>query len=215
MTIATVTTWLFTLWSLTFSSSGVPQWLSPTAIRNEMESQRRSPLLVQANNTCEGVAILDAETCAGDGWEPEEEALYQQINDYRVAYGLPVVPRSPALTKLANRHVLDLSKNIGHLTHSWSDCSYDPNNPRTYACSARAPKRLGIRYSGRVYENAHYNAFGATAASAFRGWSHSPAHNALILNQSNWHDNEWRAMGIGIYGQYAVMWVGQKRDRSQ
>lgn len=163
---------------------------------------------------CQGEVILDADQpCPGDGWEPEEEELYQLINEYRVQYGLPVVPRSSRLTLVANRHVRDMVENIGYLTHSWSDCNYDANNPDTYSCSSRAPRRLGTGFRGKSYENAHFNPGGATAESAFAGWSRSRDHNALILNQSNWYDNEWDAMGIGIYRQYAVLWVSERRDR--
>lgn len=165
---------------------------------------------------CQGEAILDADRpCPGDEWEPEEEELYRLINDYRQQHGLPVVPRSPILTLVANRHVRDMDQNIGYLTHSWSDCTYDAADPSTYACSSRAPRRLGTRFRSKAYENAHFNPAGATALSAFRGWTQSPDHNALLLNLSNWHDNEWESMGIGIYRQFAVMWVSERRDRSR
>lgn len=161
---------------------------------------------------CANTDILAAPNCIGDGWEPEEEQLYNLINQYRSQYDLPPVPRSASLTLLANRHVLDIAHNIGYLTHSWSDCPYDPDDRDTLSCSSWSPQRLGTRYRGRAYENAHYNSRGATAASALRGWQDSPPHNALILNLSNWRNNRWRAMGIGIYQQYVVLWVGEERD---
>lgn len=170
---------------------------------------------LEESETCRGKAILDADQpCPGDSWEQEEEKLYQLINDYRVQHGLPVVSRSPRLTLVANRHVRDMVENLGYFTHSWSDCDYDANDPDTYACSSRAPRRLGTGFRGKAYENAHFNPAGATAESAFAGWSRSRDHNALMLNLSNWSDNEWEAMGIGIYRQYAVMWVSERRDRS-
>ncbi len=188
-----------------------PDAPDPDASDPDAPARDDDPLL-----TCQGEAILDADRpCPGDGWEPEEEELYRLINDYRQQHGLPVVPRSPILTLVANRHVRDMDQNIGYLTHSWSDCRYDAADPSTYACSSRAPRRLGTRFRSRAYENAHFNPAGATALSAFRGWTSSPDHNALLLNLSNWHDNEWESMGIGIYRQFAVLWVSEQRDRSR
>ncbi|MBF2047872.1 MAG: CAP domain-containing protein [Elainella sp. C42_A2020_010] len=161
---------------------------------------------------CSGQAIFNAIQCQGDGQELEEARLHELVNQYRAEQGLPPIPRSPSLDLLANRHVLDIALNIGQLTHSWSDCDYNPSDLRTLNCSSRAAQRLGTAYPGKVYENAHYNARGATAASALRGWQNSPSHNALLLNLNNWRNSRWRAMGIGIYRQYAVLWVGEERD---
>lgn len=161
---------------------------------------------------CRGQAIFTDTNCTGDGWEPEEERLYTFVNQYRAEFDLPPIPRSPSLTLLANRHVLDMAYNIGHLTHSWSNCPYNTRNRRTLTCSSDAAWRLGTKYPGKAYENAHYNSRGATAESALRGWQNSPAHNALMVNLNNWRDDDWKAMGIGIYKQYAVLWVGEDRD---
>jgi len=161
---------------------------------------------------CSGQEIFDATNCLGDGEEPEEANLHDLVNAYRAEYDLPPIPRSPSLDLLANRHVLDMAFNIGHLTHAWSNCPYDPNDKETLYCSSRAPQRIGTRYPGKAYENAHYNSRGATAASALHGWQNSPPHNALMINLNNWRDNRWQAMGLGIYKQYAVLWVGGARD---
>lgn len=181
------------------------QTLLPTAAAQLSDEPSAMP-------ECSGQEILEASNCAGDGEEPEEAKLHQLVNQYRAAYDLPPIARSPSLDLLANRHVLDIARNISYLTHSWSDCPYDPNDRTTLSCSSRAPQRLGTRYPGKAYENAHYHSRGATAASALRGWQNSPPHNALIINLNNWRDNEWKAMGLGIYRQYAVLWVGEARD---
>lgn len=175
-------------------------------------AQDRTQDRTQTGNPCTGSQVLSAVSCAGDGWEPEEARLSELINEYRAEHDLPPIPQSASLTLLANRHVLDMFYNIGSLTHSWSNCSYDPNDRQTFYCSAYAPQWIGTAYPGQAYENAHLNLSGATARSAIRGWQTSPAHNALILNQYNWQDNRWRAMGVGIYRQYAVLWLGEDRD---
>jgi hypothetical protein len=171
--------------------------------------------VTQDVSQCRGQMILTAEHCWGDGSEVGEDWLYHLINEYRAQYGLPAIPRSPSLTLVANRHVLDLAQNMGYLTHSWSNCPYNSSDRRTFRCAWEAPQRLGTAYRGRAFENAHYNSTGATAESAFRGWQTSPEHNALILNSGPWRKKSWKAIGIGLYQNYAVMWVGEKADPAE
>lgn len=187
-------------------------WWGATAASVSVVDSNRAGTTDPPLESCTGSEVLEAIHCPGDGLEPEEERLHQLINTYRAEQGLPPIPRSPSLDLLANRHVLDMAHNVGRLSHSWSHCPYDAADPRTYHCSAFAPQWLGTRYPGRAYENAHFNAGGATAQSALRGWQRSPTHRALILNLDNWQNNRWRAMGVGIYGPYAVLWLGEERD---
>ncbi len=181
-----------------------------------MDQLQAQPLQERSNKqlNCDGKQTLTASGCAGDGLEPEEQKLYDLINKYRAENGLAPIPLSSSLTLVANRHVLDLDKNIGDLTHAWSDCPYDASDPSTYRCMWNAPQRLGTAYKGNGYENAHGGSGGyrATAESAFRSWRGSSDHNAVILNQGMWKDTQWRALGIGIYQGYAVLWFGEEVD---
>jgi hypothetical protein len=163
---------------------------------------------------CNDRQILTDSSCEGDGLEPEERELYERINEYRNQNGLPSIALSPSLTLVANRHVQDLERNIGDLTHGWSDCPYDAANPETYECMWKAPQRLGTPYPGNGYENAHGGSGGyqATAVSALESWQGSGDHNAVILNQGMWQSTQWNALGIGISGGYAVLWFGEEPD---
>jgi uncharacterized protein YkwD len=162
---------------------------------------------------CLGEAIVQAQDCPGDNTlEPEEEKLYQAINAYRAQSGLPAIPASPSLNRVANRHVRDLADNVGKLTHGWSNCPYSASDRTTYACMWEAPQRLNTPYPGIAYENAHYNAGAATADSALKSWQESSAHNDVILSQDIWKDYAWQAIGIGIYKNYAVIWFGKEAD---
>ncbi|MBI4779983.1 MAG: CAP domain-containing protein [Oscillatoriophycideae cyanobacterium NC_groundwater_1537_Pr4_S-0.65um_50_18] len=162
--------------------------------------------------TCEGQAIIQAQSCTGDGLESEEERLYQVINNYRAQNNLPAIPLSPSLNRVANRHVRDLAENVGKLTHGWSDCPYTAGDRTTYSCMWAAPQRLNTAYPGSGYENAHASGGDATAQSAFASWQSSSAHNAVILNQGVWQEYPWQAIGIGIYKNYAVIWMGKEAD---
>ncbi len=161
---------------------------------------------------CQGQTILQAQSCVGDGLEPEEEKLYRLINEYRAQNRLPAIARSPALNLVANRHVRDLTVNLRKLTHGWSNCPYNASDQTTYPCMWEAPKRLHTNYPGMSYENAHFKSGGATAESALSSWQDSTAHKAVILNQGVWHDYNWQAIGVGIYQDYAVIWFGKEAD---
>jgi len=167
-----------------------------------------------AATDCDNQQILSLDSCVGDSVDQEETTLFNLINEYRVEKGLPVISLSPALSVVANRHVRDLQKNAGSLTHSWSNCTYDSNDSSTYPCMWEAPKRLGTSYTGNGYENAHTTTGFATAVGALAGWKQSTAHRETILNQSIWKDVTWNALGVGIYQSYAVIWFGSEKDNS-
>ncbi|MBW4620987.1 MAG: CAP domain-containing protein [Cyanosarcina radialis HA8281-LM2] len=161
---------------------------------------------------CDRQQIFTAKSCAGDGLEPEEKRLYDLVNQYRVDNGLPPIALSPSLNLVANRHVLDLDKNIGTLTHSWSNCPYSASNRATYSCMWKSPQRLGTAYPGYGYENAYKNSRNATAADAIRAWKNSSSHREPMLNQRIWRNKHWKAMGVGIHRGYAVLWFGEQAD---
>ena len=147
-----------------------------------------------------------------DKFSAEEAELYRSINEYRAVNGLPPIAASKSLSLVANRHVLDLQENIGEITHAWSDADYDISDSSTWPSMWEAPQRLGTSYDDNGFENAFFSSAGATAADALSSWSQSSGHNAVILNQDVWANSDWNALGIGIYGDYAVMWVGEASD---
>jgi uncharacterized protein YkwD len=188
--------------------------ISSLLFTGSTQAQSVSQNSLARRSTCDGQEILAASSCNGDELDSEEQKLYELINEYRRQNGLPSIPLSPSLTLVANRHVQDLEMNIGRLTHSWSNCPYSGGSSATYACMWEAPQRLNTVYSGNGYENAHGGSGGyqATAASSLSGWKDSDAHNAVMLNQGMWRDRQWKAIGIGIYGGYAVLWFGEESD---
>jgi len=161
-----------------------------------------------------GIDIYDRSPL--DGFEAEEIELYNSINEYRAENNLPPIPASKALTTVANRHVLDLGENIGEVTHSWSDAPYSPSDSNTWSNMWTAPQRFDTGYPGNGYENVTgYSGFDGstmTAQEALESWKNSPAHNAVILNQGQWADLEWNALGVGLYEGYGVLWFGEEVD---
>lgn len=153
--------------------------------------------------------------------EPEQE-LYRRIMEYRKEKGLPAIALSPALNLVAKTHVKDLSENNpiggGCNLHSWSSkgnwtaCCYTPDHARA-DCIWKKPREL-TSYTGNGYEIAHYSSAGATPSSALEGWKRSSGHNEVMINGGRWAALNWKAIGIAIYKEYAVVWFGEEEDKS-
>src|SRR5258708_3608331 len=149
--------------------------------------------------------------CAGDEIDRPEQQLAGLINQYRAEHGLPAIALSPALSVVANRHVRDMAINLGHLTHEWTGCP----PAKEWDCMWNAPRLLQTGYQGRGYENAWggSNPEGpADVATVLESWKENGngPHNDVILNKATWQKRTWRALGIGMYRGFAVMWVGEE-----
>lgn len=152
----------------------------------------------------------------------EEEALSNLINAYRSEKGLPPIPLSQSLTHVAQAHVRDLYENrpdTGNCNlHSWSNKgSWTPVCYTADHRNARGmwekPKEItGGIYTAYGFEIAYWHSAQATAAAAFDLWKQSGSHNPIIVEENIWKGMNWRAMGIGIYQNYAVVWFGQADD---
>ncbi len=162
-----------------------------------------------------------AETCLNT----EEKKLYDLIMAYRKSKRLPPIPYSAKLSKVAQTHVRDLEANYNYENastcnpHSWSDkgtwtsCCYTSDHKQA-SCMWTKPKEIA-GYEGYGYEIAYYSSAGANATEGLEGWKKSPGHNPLIINSGTWSKVKWQAIGIGIYGQYGVVWFGEEADESK
>jgi hypothetical protein len=155
---------------------------------------------------------------------PAEADLARQINEYRASVGLPALPVSKSLTLVAQQHVWDSVNNPSAEPcnmHSWSG-NVNPalqQGTWTAVCYTddhanaagmwRKPRELA-GYPADGYENSHWASDGASPSSALNGWRNSPGHNAVITEQNGW--GPFLALGVGISGQYAHMWVGEVAD---
>jgi hypothetical protein len=73
------------------------------------------------------------------------------------------------------------------------------------------PKEIA-GYASPGYEIAYYTSGTANAEEGLRGWQKSPAHNPLIVNEGIWKKIQWKAIGIGFYKQYGIVWFGDTAD---
>jgi hypothetical protein len=165
--------------------------------------------------------FLIADVCLS----PTEKILADLINEYRKEKGLPEVTISLSLTYVAQVHARDLmlhyKQNSRCNMHSWSEngawtsCCYTPDH-RNASCMWNKPREL-TKYPGDGYEiaffsNYPYSTPGGFASDILKGWKKSKGHNEIIVNKGKWNKSTWKALGIGVYGNYAVVWFGELND---
>lgn len=157
----------------------------------------------------------------------EEYRLYQLIMEYRKSKNLPEIPLSKSLSYVARIHCRDLYNNKPDLApgcnmHSWSDkdkwtaCCYTPDH-KNASCMWNKPSEI-TNYKGRGYEIAcgGDDSLSRTARvgadEALDGWKSSAGHNSVIVNQGKFSDRKWKAIGIGMYKGFAMVWFGEEED---
>lgn len=169
-------------------------------------------------------AIFITTTFTSIGQKPtaDESELYKLVMQYRKAKGLPAIPLSKSLTIVAQTHAQDLDDYYepgGKCNfHSWSDQgNWKPVCYTTDHAQAKLmwskPQEL-TSYKGNGYEIAFAEdpEYLANAENALESWKFSKPHNDVILNRGTWK-RKWNAIGIGIYGSYAVIWFGNEVDK--
>lgn len=152
----------------------------------------------------------------------EEAKLYDIIMQYRQQHHLESIPLSQSLTIVAQTHAKDLSENYQFdiknkcNPHSWSrkgnwtSCCYTNDHTKA-SCMWTKPKEL-TGYPGNGFEIAYYSSGGANAQEGLDGWKISPGHNPLLINSGTWSNVKWKAIGIGIYNEYGLVWFGEESD---
>lgn len=149
-----------------------------------------------------------------------EKQLYELVMQYRKQQGLPRIPVSKKLTEVAQLHVKDLAAYFKETEecnmHSWSAhgkwqaCCYKGDHSKP-ECMWNKPFEIN-QYPSRGYEIAYVCSDTATPAGALDGWKQSRGHKAVILNQGIWGSSQWKAIGIGMFQGYAVIWFGEVPD---
>lgn len=158
--------------------------------------------------------------------ETEAQKLYTLLNVYRAELGLAPIPYSAKLAKTALAHAQDLSQHRPHEAtaadgaacnlHSWSaQGSWTPvcytRDHREAAKMWNKPREVA-GYNASGYEISAYSTGCQTAACWLAQWKSSPAHNQVMINGGIWADSTWKAVGIGIDGDFANIWFGELAD---
>ncbi|HYX36136.1 MAG TPA: CAP domain-containing protein [Oligoflexus sp.] len=153
-----------------------------------------------------------------------EQTLGRLINEYRQSKGLPAVPLSSSLSYVAQIHAWDTLTNhpdtgtdaAGKTCngHSWSNkgtwtpvCFTGLDGQHMWS----KPREL-TTYTANGFEISA-GPFGSTVSPelALESWKQSAPHNDVILNQGPWNQ-QWKAMGVGIYQGYVHVWFGEAND---
>ena len=143
---------------------------------------------------------------------------------YRKEKNLPPIPLSSKLTQVAQAHARDLATNYKFDVNNkcnphswskkgkWSSCCYTSDHKQAQ-CMWDKPKEIA-GYESPGYEIAYYSSKGATAEEGLTGWQKSPSHNPLIINSGMWEKANWKAIGIGFYKEYGIVWFGEIADEA-
>lgn len=153
----------------------------------------------------------------------EERKLYDLMMAYRKTKDLEAIPLSAKLTQVAQAHAKDLAENHDPTQercnlHSWSkkgkwtSCCYTADHKQA-ACMWNKPREIS-GYESNGYEISYFYSAGAEAESGLDGWMKSTGHNQMIINDGIWKKIKWRAIGIGFYKEYGVVWFGDKKDET-
>lgn len=168
---------------------------------------------------------------AGVCLNAQEAELARLINEYRAANNLPALQISKSLSLVAQQHVWDSNNNQASWPspppgqscnlHSWTrvvnpalqqgrwtEVCYTSDHANAAGMWNKPGEIAG--YPGEGVENSFAASGGANAAGALVAWQNSPGHNAVILQQSFWP--QWAAMGVGVSGNFAHLWVSQTAD---
>jgi len=153
----------------------------------------------------------------------EENKLLSLINIYRGENKLSSIKSSDKLNLVAQLHASNLQKYYKDLKrcnlHSWVEekgkpwktCCYTDNHSNA-KCMWEKPMQIA-KYKGNGYEIAAYSSDSINAEMALNMWIQSKGHNDVMLNKGIWKKINFKGIGIGISGNYAVVWFGEYEDK--
>lgn len=159
----------------------------------------------------------------------KEKEIFELINQYRLRNGLPSIPSSRSLSKVARMHAVDLNKNkpdrsldsrgLPCTLHSWSSSGFWSPVCYTsdhYYLSKMVSKPAEITrrgYDDPAYENVYWSSEDVIFPKrVVQAWEDSASHRELVLEQNRWAKSYWKAMGVGVYNNIVTIWVGSMPD---
>ncbi|MEI6060172.1 MAG: SPOR domain-containing protein [Bacteroidota bacterium] len=152
----------------------------------------------------------------------DEIILFNMINDMRLQGKLQHIPLSPNLCIVAHTHIDDLilskPQDKGCSLQGWSangkwTACCNSKDPAGIQCMKSKPKEI-TGYPGLGYELIYWGDEKATPADAAALWKQVDASADMILCRGKWKGYQWKALGVGIKDGYAVLWLGDKADKT-
>ncbi len=150
----------------------------------------------------------------------QESDLYNMINEYRQKSGLQPIPLSNSLSYVAMLHAKDLLLSFDEQDecnyHSWSANGFwkpfcYPADENKKQSVWDKPREL-TRYPGKAYEIVVWENRDVTPDSVMMVWQMEEYFNSFLLNTGKWRDQQWKAIGIALQGNYACAWFGLEPD---
>ena len=150
----------------------------------------------------------------------QEMDLFNMINDYRHLSGLQPVPFSNSLSYIAMIHAKDLLLYFNEEDecnyHSWSAHGFwkpfcYPMDENKKQSVWDKPREL-TKYPGKAYEIVVWENRNVTPDSVMMVWQMEEYFNSFLLNTGKWRDQQWKAVGIALQGNYACAWFGLEPD---
>ncbi len=152
--------------------------------------------------------------------------LASAINQYRAQNGLPPIPISKSLAKVADSHVHDLqtAPRMGAQCNdhswtargSWTPCCYTADHAQAKCMWYKPSEITGFKGSGFEIAIGQPGdvkvGLVLDAKQAIQFWQSSPVHNDVILNRGQWQSMTWRAMGAGLVDSHASAWFSDQSD---
>jgi cell division septation protein DedD len=152
----------------------------------------------------------------------DETILYNMINDMRRANKLSLIPFSYQLSYVAHVHIDDLIQNKPQdkgcslqgwsKSGKWSACC-NTKDAAGIQCMKSKPKEI-TAYPGNGYELIYWDEEKAIPGEALDLWQQLTASSEMILSRGKWKGYQWKAIGVGIKEGYAILWLGDKADKT-
>ena len=192
-------------------------------------------LLTSCHSAALDVPVVPKPRFEAEGPRPgaclsEQEAeLARLINQWREKNDLPPVPLARSLYTVAKWHVLDLALFAPHSEktdsrglpcdlHSWSDkgegrgwweaVCYTPDH--MYAKQMWSKPKEIAGYTAGSYENIYWTSAPLSPGMVISFWESRTGEREMILEQKEWKNSKWKAMGVGIHNGFAALWLGDK-----
>lgn len=99
------------------------------------------------------------------------------------------------------------------LSKAWNPSCYTPDHK--YAEEMWKKPREVANYKGLAYEIVYWTSAPLSPSMAMYKWENSKVESDMLLELGEWKNSGWAWMGAGVYGNYAVVWLGTQPGKEE
>lgn len=153
----------------------------------------------------------------------DEDLLLRLVNQHRIKNGRNGIPSSIWMTATAQWHAWDLSANdpvtATCTLRSWSNARPALWTPVCYTADGAQAGQMEVK--PRQVSEQNYPGFGveivvrgpfASPNDAFAAMIANPEYNDILLATGAWVNTSFKALGAGMVGDHATVWLGWTED---